>query len=178
MISAHFHRFACWLDRLMTWVSVICLAAMALDIALQVCARELFEASVLWTEDVGRILMIWGCLAGATCAFRAREDMPVVGRTAVAGLAGTVMGWIAGVAVATVVISLLVSAPGFIERSFASYYDVLVLPRAVSAIALPVFAAVVGIHLLDRMLQGLQSGLSRVRTTHTTKETQDEIPEA
>ncbi len=59
------------IDRAVMWVCAVFLSLMTLDVLVGVFFRYLLHASLIWTEEASRYLMIWvACLAMSSCLKR------------------------------------------------------------------------------------------------------------
>lgn len=66
-----------WLDRTEEILSALCILAMSLIIAAQVFHRYVLGSSLLWSEELGRYLLIWGVYIGCAYAVRDRRHLAV-----------------------------------------------------------------------------------------------------
>jgi len=64
------HRLSAWLNQLAEWMLSLVGMAMALVIGLQVLFRYGFNNSLFWSEELGRLLLIWLTFLGASVAYR------------------------------------------------------------------------------------------------------------
>ena len=56
-------------------ISILAIIGMLIVIILQIVARYFFASPPTWTEEIGKLLMIWGGLLGASIAFKRRADI-------------------------------------------------------------------------------------------------------
>ena len=56
-------------------VSILAIIGMLIVIILQIVARYIFASPPTWTEEIGKLLMIWGGLLGTSIAFKRRADI-------------------------------------------------------------------------------------------------------
>jgi len=146
-----------WLNRLCLYGAVLCFSAMLVFVAIQVVARYIFQAPPTWTEELARYSMVWGGLLGATVAYKTRFD-PVLIKLAARGSAVARGAMMAIRAAATVLFmgpvlyyaifgSGMTVSRGFLGRSALRTADTLGFPMIYVALAVPVAAAVILIHL-------------------------------
>ena len=55
--------------------SILAIIGMLIVIILQIVARYIFASPPTWTEEIGKLLMIWGGLLGTSIAFKRRADI-------------------------------------------------------------------------------------------------------
>ncbi len=148
------------LDRLCRLGAIASFAAMMSFVSIQVVARYVFQSPPTWTEELARFSMIWGGLLGATIAFKARFDpvliqLPDLGSRWLA----LAMGLLRGAAVLIFLVPVLFyslfganldPARGFLGRSAQRTADTLGFPMIYIALAVPVAALVILIHLAAR----------------------------
>ena len=145
-----------------------CFIAMLAFVSIQVVARYLLQSPPTWTEELARYAMVWGGLLGATVAFKSRFDPTLI--KAPVNKSPSIM-FVAGfIRTATVVIFLapvlyyslfgpnMTPARGFLGRSLVRTADTLGFPMIFVAIAVPVCATVILVHLAAR-LAGDQTGV-------------------
>ena len=65
------------LDRLVLLVGVAAMALLALLIFAQVVLRYLFAVTPVWSEELGRYLLIWAVLAGSAVSVRGARHIRV-----------------------------------------------------------------------------------------------------
>ncbi len=146
------------LNRLCLIGAGICFSAMLVFVAIQVIARYIFQAPPTWTEELARYSMVWGGLLGATVAYKTRFD-PVLIRLADRGSALARWTMISVRSLATIMFMGPVlyyaifgpgmnAARGFLGRSIMRTADTLGFPMIYVAMAVPVAAGVILIHLL------------------------------
>jgi len=150
-----------WLNRLCLYGAGICFSAMLVFVAIQVVARYVFQAPPTWTEELARYSMVWGGLLGATVAYKTRFD-PVLIRPS-GHMSDTVRRAMTAVRAAATVLFLgpvlyyaffgpgLAVARGFLGRSAQRTADTLGFPMIYIALAVPVAAAVILIHLMAQL---------------------------
>lgn len=152
------------LDRLCRSGAVACFAAMLVFVAIQVVARYVFRAPPVWTEELARFAMIWGGLLGAAAAFKGGHDpvliKPPPGDTAaVAGTKRILRGAAVLIFLGPVLYYSLFGpgldpARGFLGRSALRTADTLGFPMIYVALAVPVAAFVIFVHLAAQFSGG------------------------
>jgi TRAP-type C4-dicarboxylate transport system permease small subunit len=65
------------LDRLVLLVGTVAMALLALLIFAQVVLRYLFAVTPVWSEELGRYLLIWAVLAGSAVSVRGARHIRV-----------------------------------------------------------------------------------------------------
>ena len=65
------------LDRMLTWMCVVLFAALVLDVAWQVFARQMLDSPSGWSEELGKYLFIWLGLFGSALVFGERGHIAV-----------------------------------------------------------------------------------------------------
>jgi TRAP-type transport system small permease protein len=57
-------------EKVLDWITSAILAALLLIVLAQIVSRYVLNASLPWTEEAARYLMIWGVMLGASLAYR------------------------------------------------------------------------------------------------------------
>lgn len=65
------------LDRVLTWVTVVLFAALVVDVAWQVFARQVLNQPSGWSEELAKYLFIWLGLFGSALVFGERGHIAV-----------------------------------------------------------------------------------------------------
>ena len=65
------------LDRVLTWVCVVLFAALVVDVAWQVFARQVLNQPSGWSEELAKYLFIWLGLFGSALVFGERGHIAV-----------------------------------------------------------------------------------------------------
>ena len=65
------------LDRVLTWVCVVLFAALVVDVAWQVFARQVLDQPSGWSEELAKYLFIWLGLFGSALVFGERGHIAV-----------------------------------------------------------------------------------------------------
>jgi len=148
------------LHRICSIGAALCFVAMLLFVAIQVIARYVFQEPPIWTEELARYAMVWGGLLGATMSFKSRTDpvlaLPERGtgsaKSIILGLFRTaaVIIFLAPVLYYSLFGPHVNLARGFLARSAQRTSDTLGFPMIYVALAVPIAAAVILIHLAAR----------------------------
>ncbi len=145
------------LDRLCRWLAMSCFTAMLVFVAIQVVARYLLRDPPSWTEELARFAMVWGGLLGATVAFKTRFD-PVLLKfyERTSGAKAVALALVRSVSVLVFMVPVFYYslwgpgfdlARGFLGRSVHRTADTLGFPMIYVALAVPLAALVILIHL-------------------------------
>jgi|TARA_B100001971_G_C18037870_1_gene456030 TRAP-type C4-dicarboxylate transport system permease small subunit len=150
-----------FLDRACRTGAGLCFFAMLAMISLQVVARYIFQSPPTWTEEMARFAMVWGGLLGAAVAFKHRFDPTLIkppesGSKALMMAAATFRTAAVVIFMAPVLYFSIIGpgssmARGFIGRSLERTADTLGFPMFYVAIAVPIAATVILIHLAARL---------------------------
>ena len=148
------------LDRICRTGAALCFVAMLIFVAIQVVARYIFKDPPIWTEELARFAMVWGGLLGATISFKTRTDPVLASPEADKGsLKALMVSAFRGAAVVIFLTPVLYYslfgpnmnfARGFLARSAQRTADTLGFPMIYVALAVPVAAAVILVHLAAR----------------------------
>jgi TRAP-type C4-dicarboxylate transport system permease small subunit len=148
------------IDRVARWIAIGGLIVMLVAIAIQVVGRYIFQAPPIWTDELARYAMVWTGLLGASVAFKAGYDpvlfKPAAGRSKSAQILFRLMQSAAVVTFLAPVLYYSIfslngdPARGFLGRAMGRTMETLGLPMFVVAIAVPITAAIVLLHLLAR----------------------------
>ncbi len=128
---------------------------MVLATIFQVLARYIFQSAPVWTEEAARYCMIWGGLLGATTAFRLNLEprlMPAPGKNA--RLTGMEALLVRSAAVVLFLGPILFHADQFLSRAWLRSSEALGISAFWIGLSLPVWAVVIFVHLLARLLNG------------------------
>lgn len=138
-----------WFVRANEWLVALLLAATAVLLCVNVVARYVFQQSLPWTDEVSRYLMIWGAYLGIGLAMREgrhvsvemlQERFPGVARRWVRALVAALMLGFMGL--------LAVLGVQYSQLTLTQQTPVLGLSLGVMYLAIPVGAALFGLHLL------------------------------
>lgn len=135
-------------------ISILAIFGMLFVIILQVVARYIFASPPTWTEEVGKLLMIWGGLLGGSMAFRRRQDLILYKPSGKPGRIDILRRVIrfSGVLVFTSVI--LYHSPAFLKRCLdVNFFGIQEVSIIWAASALPCFIALIFIFNLDQLFQ-------------------------
>lgn len=153
--------------RLVLWLSDtvarLCLAAacgfmlvMLAMVAIQVIARYGFSSPPQWTEEIARYAMVWASLLGATVSFHRGADPVLIGWSEARALrAGHWLVVAQMAAVFVFVIPVVTFGIGFLERASIRVTEATRMPLALVESIVPLFAAIVALHALARLLKPL-----------------------
>lgn len=142
------------LDGLARRVAVFCVFMMTVVLAYQVFARYALAAPPSWTEELGRLFMVWGGFLGASAAFRARQDIVL---TNVSDHFPIIWRWVARLArfaaVAVFCGTVLYHSPSFLVRGMnTDFFGLAGVPVVLATSAVPTFMMLVLIHALAALL--------------------------
>lgn len=149
------------LDRVLTWACVALFAALVLDVAWQVFARQVLDQPSGWSEELAKYLFIWLGLFGAALVFGERGHIAV--EVAVRKLpipAQTVFAVIVQLAILTFTVLVLIWG-GVSVVELAWDQNLTGLPANVGPLylALPISGVLIAfytIHHLVRILTGAE----------------------
>ena len=135
-------------------LSIMTIIGMLIVIILQIVARYIFASPPTWTEEVGKLLMIWGGLLGTSIAFKRRADIILYNPRNKKGLVDILRRFIRFSAVLMFTGVILYYSPGFISRSLAvDFFGIQGVSVIWAASAVPCFIALIFIHNLSQLLQ-------------------------
>jgi len=160
------------IDRLAGATTMVFLVALVGAVMVQVVARYILNSPPPWTEEMARYAMIWAGLMGATLSFKRRFDPALVNReprrTAKgprAALLATMAGAVQGLVVMIYLLPILWHSffgPNMNpERSFLTRHsrmtaETLGFPTLLVAIAVPLMAIFILIHLAARVFEDVE----------------------
>ena len=161
------------IDRLAGAATMVFLVALVGAVMVQVVARYVLNSPPPWTEEMARYAMIWAGLMGATLSFKRRFDPALVNRTpgtAAKGPRAALIAAASGVFQGLVVMIYLLPilwhsffGPNMNpERSFLLRHsrmtaETLGFPTLLVAIAVPLMAIFILIHLAARVFEPAES---------------------
>ncbi|MFC1578022.1 TRAP transporter small permease [Thermodesulfobacteriota bacterium] len=135
-------------------LSIMAIIGMLIVIILQIVARYIFASPPTWTEEVGKLLMIWGGLLGTSIAFKRRADIVLYNPSDKKGLVDILRRVIRFSAVLMFTGVILYYSPGFISRSLAvDFFGIQGVSVIWATAAVPCFIALIFIHNLAQLLQ-------------------------
>lgn len=141
-------------DRFCRSAAVGFLAAMLLLVLFQVIARYIFRAVPVWTEEAARYCMVWGGLLGATVAFRRDADPRLVQPPKSGPKWKTASAfWLRAAAAVIFLYPILNHAQRYLSRTWVRTSDALGIPLAVVTVAVPLFVAVIFLHILAKVVE-------------------------
>lgn len=142
-------------------VAISCIIIMLVTMMIQVVSRYVFKAPPIWTDEVARYMMVWSGLLGATMSFKERSDAVLL--ESVMPPRPHLLGWFADImhslAVAVFLCPIIYFSlfdlhgtfgRGFLGRQALLEADTLRFPMVWVAVAVPLCATIILVHLLDR----------------------------
>ena len=134
--------------------SIMAIIGMLIVIILQIVARYIFASPPTWTEEIGKLLMIWGGLLGTSIAFKRRADIILYNPRNKKGLVDLLRRFIRFSAVLMFTGVILYYSPGFISRSLAvDFFGIQGVSVIWATSAVPCFIAMIFIHNLAQLFQ-------------------------
>jgi len=73
-----FEQFCAWIDDILKWLTIGMFTVMATIVLLGIISRSTNFFEILWSEEVGRYLMIWLGFFGAVMALRRGQHIGVL----------------------------------------------------------------------------------------------------
>lgn len=164
------------LDWLTRRLAVLCLTAMLVFVAIQVVARYAFSAPPSWTEEMARYMMVWSGLLGATLSFKSKADPALFQdpfrdkghpwRQLTALVRGTaVLIFLVPIVYFSTFGPGMDMTRGFIARQARLTADTLGFPMSWVAVAVPICASIILVHLLARACEPKVRSLSKLSTS-------------
>lgn len=134
------------------------LLLLLLILLLQVVARYLLASPPTWTEEIGKLLMVWSGLLGASAAFRLRCDVIMVRLPDKGGWLSWTGRLIRFAGVLLFCGTVLWFSPSFLVRSLGTdFFGIEGLPVIWASAAIPVFMVLVLLHALAHLSAPLPS---------------------
>jgi len=134
--------------------SILAIIGMLIVIILQIVARYIFASPPTWTEEIGKLLMIWGGLLGTSIAFKRRADIILYNPRNKKGLVDLLRRFIRFSAVLMFTGVVLYHSPAFISRSLAvDFFGIQGVSVIWATSAVPCFIALIFIHNLAQLFQ-------------------------
>jgi TRAP-type transport system small permease protein len=135
-------------------ISILAIIGMLLVIILQIVARYFFASPPTWTEEIGKLLMIWGGLLGTSIAFKRRADIILYSPQDKKGFMDISRRVIRFSAVLLFTGVILYHSPAFLSRSLSvDFFGIQGLSVIWATSAVPCFIAFIFIHNLDHLFQ-------------------------
>lgn len=173
------------IDHLAGAVTMMFLVVLVSVVMVQVVARYVLFSPPAWTEEMARYAMIWAGLMGATLSFKRRFDPALISRTPGTGAKGpramliaTAAGAFQGLVVMIYLLPILWHSfygPNMNpERSFLMRHsrmtaETLGFPTILVAIAVPLMAIFILIHLAARVFEPAEEAEQAVATDEALK---------
>ena len=135
-------------------VSILAIIGLLIVIILQIVARYIFASPPTWTEEIGKLLMIWGGLLGTSIAFKRRADIILYNPRNKKGLVDILRRFIRFSAVLMFTGVILYHSPSFLSRSLAvDFFGIQGVSVIWATSAVPCFIALIFIHNLAQLFQ-------------------------
>ena len=135
-------------------VSILAIIGMLIVIILQIVARYIFASPPTWTEEIGKLLMIWGGLLGTSIAFKRRADIILYNPRNKKGFVDILRRFIRFSAVLMFTGVVLYHSPSFLSRSLAvDFFGIQGVSVIWATSAVPCFIALIFIHNLAQLFQ-------------------------
>jgi TRAP-type C4-dicarboxylate transport system permease small subunit len=142
------------LEAIAKMISILAIIGMLIVIILQIVARYIFASPPTWTEEIGKLLMIWGGLLGTSIAFKRRADIILYNPRNKNGLVDLLRRVIRFSAVLMFTGVILYHSPSFLLRSLSvDFFGIQGVSVIWATSAVPCFIALIFIHNLDHLLQ-------------------------
>jgi TRAP-type C4-dicarboxylate transport system permease small subunit len=134
--------------------SILAIIGMLIVITLQIAARYIFASPPTWTEEIGKLLMIWGGLLGTSIAFKRRADIILYNPRNKKGLVDILRRVIRFSAVLMFTGVILYHSPSFLSRSLGvDFFGIQGVSVIWATSAVPCFIALIFIHNLAQLFQ-------------------------
>ena len=135
-------------------ISILSIIGMLIVIIIQIVARYIFASPPTWTEEIGKLLMIWGGLLGTSIAFKRRADIVLYNPSDKKGLVDILRRVIRFSAVLMFTGVILYHSPSFLSRSLdVDFFGIQGVSVIWATSAVPCFIALIFIHNLDHLFQ-------------------------
>lgn len=152
-----------WLAR---YGAMLCVFTMFITVLVQVLARYVLNSPPAWTEEIARYMMVWSGMLGATLSFKNRMD-PILVEDIAPRLPRTfqiLTRLIRSLAILVFLLPVLYFSffnlrgqfgRGFIGRQALLTADTLGFPMSWMAVAVPLAAVIIIIHLIARWTESI-----------------------
>ena len=135
-------------------ISILSIIGMLIVIIIQIVARYVFASPPTWTEEIGKLLMIWGGLLGTSIAFKRRADIVLYNPPDKRGPMDILRRTIRFLAVLMFTGVILYYSPAFLSRSLdVDFFGIQGVSVIWAASAIPCFILLIFIHNLDHLFQ-------------------------
>ena len=135
-------------------ISILAIIGMLAVIVLQIVARYIFASPPTWTEEIGKLLMIWGGLLGTSIAFKRRTDIVLYNPPNKRGILDILRRIIRFTAVLTFTGVILYYSPAFLIRSLGvDFFGIQGVSVIWATAAVPCFIAMIFIHNFAQLIQ-------------------------
>ena len=151
-------KFICFLSSKLEAIakiaSILAIIGILIVIILQIVARYIFASPPTWTEEIGKLLMIWGGLLGTSIAFKRRADIILYNPRNKSGLVDILRRVIRFSAVLMFTGVVLYHSPSFLSRSLdVDFFGIQGVSVIWATSAVPCFIALIFIHNLAQLFQ-------------------------
>ena len=139
---------------MLCWVAAsLFMLVMVAAVALQVISRYVFFSPPSWTEELARYCMIWAGYLGATVAFYRREDPVLVATQFVnTSFFSVLVSLIQNIAVLLFLIPIIYWSPDILSHHLIRETESLKLNSTYVMLIVPIFASVIVVHVMARLL--------------------------
>lgn len=169
MIGRFFQMVSNSLNGLARYAAVLCVFTMFVTVLIQVFARYMLNSPPAWTEEIARYMMVWSGMLGATLSFRNRADPVLVDDIATGHLHRFryLTKILRSAAVLVFLLPVLyfsffnlkgVFGRGYLGRQAHLTADTLGFPMSWIAIAIPLCAVIILVHLGARWVTPATEG--------------------
>lgn len=142
------------LDSITKVISILAIMGMLIVIIIQIVARYVFASPPTWTEEIGKLLMIWGGLLGTSMAFKRRADIILYDPPDKKGFVNIFRRVVRFSAVLLFAGVILYQSPAFLSRSLGvDFFGIQGVSVIWAASAIPCFIALIFIHNLAHLFQ-------------------------
>ena len=141
------------LDRWVRKIAKVALVLMLITLVLQIVARYLFASPPTWTEEIGKLFMVWCGLLGASAAFRSRKDVVIIQTPENRGRVTVVFRVVRFLGVLLFAGTVLYYSPSFLVRSAGTdFFGIEGVPVVYASAAIPVYLGIVLVHAFAQLI--------------------------
>lgn len=167
MISRFIEAISNILNWLARYAAILCVLTMFLTVLIQVFARYLLNSPPAWTEEIARYMMVWSGMLGATLSFKKRSDPILVDDISprMPHFFRYFTKCFRSIAVLVFLLPVLYFSffnlkgqygRGYLGRQAHLTADTLGIPMSWIAIAIPLCAGIIIIHLISRWVESVR----------------------
>ena len=151
--------FSLMLDRVCVSFTVLLLIAILLDITLSVFYRYVLNNPLMWTDEVGRYMMVWLAFLGAPIAFRrnAHIGLEWLYNRLAPGLHRAVTLLIQFIVIAIFTMIIVVSFP-ILHRLTGSHSPMMLIPMVIPYASVTTGSALLVVQTVNLILSGKSDG--------------------